>query len=196
MSAPTNLVTIRPGVTFAADAAASFQRVEARAGRRVDVNSSYRDWDAQYKLWRDHVMGVPGAPLALHPDKSMHCKGLAFDTDDQAIMRTMGDYGWRQTALGVNEPWHFDYFRNLDKHFGEPADSGSGNVPTPTDEGIYETMFIANVKGGNFWLCEPGKKAHRLGAGSSARESGIPVINYPDDWALKQLQTSRPEITA
>lgn len=192
MPAPSSLVTLRPGVTFAADAAASFARVEARVGRRIDVNSSYRDWGAQYKLWRNHVMGVPGAPLALHPDKSMHCKGLAVDTDDQAIMRAAGEYGWRQTALGVNEPWHFDYFRNLDKHYGEPADSGA--APLPTDEGIYETMFIANVKNGNFWLCEPGKKAHRLGANSGARDSGIPVINYPDDWALKQLQTSRPEI--
>lgn len=129
MSAPTNLVTIRPGVTFQADAAASFQRVEARAGRRVDVNSTYRDWNTQMRLYLAYKLDPKSNPLALHPDQSMHCRGLALDTDDHALMRSMGDYGWRATV--PSEPWHFDYFRTLDKHYGQPAGETSKPFPPP-----------------------------------------------------------------
>lgn len=79
---------------------------------------------------------------------------------------------------------------------GQPSGGGGAPLPIPpTDEMEYDTMYIANVKGGTFWLCEPGKKAHKLGANSGARASGIPIIDYPDDWAVKQLQGSRPEIS-
>jgi len=152
MSAPANLVTIRPGVTLEASAAASFQRVEARAGRRVDVNSSYRDWDEQMRLYlayQRHLSGGPWAPLALHPDLSMHSRGLAIDSDDHSLMRAADDYGWRATVK--TEPWHFDYFRQLDKHFGAPADVNDKPLPTPPSEPepkdiIMRTIFITDMK--------------------------------------------------
>lgn len=153
MSKPTNLVTVRPGVTLEAAAAASFHRVEKRARRRIDVNSSYRDWDEQMRLYlayQRHLAGGPWAPLALHPDRSMHCKGLAIDSDDHTLMRAAGDYGWRSTV--ETEPWHFDYFRNLDKHFGEPTGDESRPFPTPTPEPdteprdiIMRTIFIMDM---------------------------------------------------
>lgn len=129
MAAPV-IVTIRPGVAFEPSAAASWRRMEAKAGRLIDVNSSYRDYNLQMKLYLDYqryLAGGPWAPYALHPDSSMHCKGLAADTDDQKLLKSMPDHGWRQTALAINEPWHFDYFKKYDKHIGEPA-----NVPSAT----------------------------------------------------------------
>ena len=135
MSAPV-IVTIRPGVAFEPAAAMSWRRMEARLGRRIDVNSSYRDYSAQmiaYNAYRAYVAGIgPWAPYALHPDKSMHCKGLAVDTDDQAVLKGFASHGWRQTALQIGEPWHFDYFRSMDDHQGEPA--GGGSIPLPIPE--------------------------------------------------------------
>lgn len=133
MTAPT-IVTIRPGVAFEPAAAASWRRMEKAAGRLIDVNSSYRNYDQQlraYNAYRAYLNGTgPWAPFALHPDKSMHCKGLAVDTDDQSLLKAMPSHGWRQTALAIGEPWHFDYFSSNDQHKGEGA--GGGAVPLPT----------------------------------------------------------------
>lgn len=136
------IVTIRPGVAFAPAAAASWRRMEKAVGRLIDVNSSYRNYAQQlaaYNAYQAYVNGTgPWAPYALHPDRSMHCKGLAVDTDDQSIVKAMPSHGWRQTALGIGEPWHFDYFATLDKHQGEPADGGSVPLPTPEPEPVPE----------------------------------------------------------
>lgn len=127
MPAPT-LVTIRPGVSFTPEAAASWLRMEKKVGRRISTNSTYRDWDAQYKLWLHWVQtGKP--PRALHPDNSMHCKGLAADTNEVTLLKSLRDYGWRQTA--PDEDWHFEYKRNEDKHYGEPTGGGSKPLPIP-----------------------------------------------------------------
>lgn len=108
--------------------------MEKAAGRQIDVNSSYRDWNVQYKLWQAWVAYESGrgpwAPRALHPDQSMHCRGLAFDTDDSALVRSMSDHGWRFTAS--DEPWHAEYQSWNDKRVGEGA--GGGAVPLPRPE--------------------------------------------------------------
>lgn len=151
MSAPT-IVTIRPGVAFEPGAAASWQRMEAAAGKAIDCNSSYRDYDEQMQAWQayvDYINGVgPWAPYALHPDQSMHCKGLASDSDDQSLILSMPSYGWRQTALAVGEPWHFDYQSWNDKHIGEPA--GGGSVPFPTPDDPEEEEEMRGMKGARF----------------------------------------------
>lgn len=135
MSAPV-IVTIRPGVAFEPGAAASWRRLEAAAGRLIDVNSSYRNYSEQlaaYNAYQAYAAGTgPWAPFALHPDKSMHCRGLAVDTDDQTLMKGLPDHGWRQTALAIGEPWHFDYLATLDQHQGEPAGGGAVPLPLPS----------------------------------------------------------------
>src|SRR3546814_9445527 len=79
---------VRPGVQLAPAAAASFRRLEARLGRPADVNRTYADYNTQmrmYLAWQAYVTGNgphPGHSRALHPDQSMHCRGLAWDTDD------------------------------------------------------------------------------------------------------------------
>ena len=166
MSRPT-LVTVRPGVTLAPDAAASFRRVEARAGRPIDVNDSYRDYDAQmekYRAYQRYLAGGPWAPRALHPDLSMHCKGLAIDSDDHALMRAAREDGWRDTAH--DEPWHFDYFRDLDRHYGEPA--GGGSTPFPPvdkpvekkEETVERYSYKDVIARSNGRTVAPGKSFH------------------------------------
>lgn len=144
MGAPT-LVTIRPGVQLAPDAAAAFQRYEAALGRQADVNSAYRDWDEQYQLWLDYQNGVPGAPYALHPDDSMHCKGLAFDTDDRNTL--MDEHGLIATATNVGEPWHRDYIKDRDRHYGEPAGGDAQPFPQTTTEDIMNYIRIKGKSG-------------------------------------------------
>lgn len=135
MSAPANLVTIRAGLTLQAPAAASWRRVEAKLGR-LDVNSSYRDYNTQlraYQAYHAYQAGRgPWAPYAIHPDLSWHCKGLAVDSDDaQRYRTTLAEYGWTQTATAVGEWWHLDYLASRDKHVGEVAGGGSKPLPIP-----------------------------------------------------------------
>lgn len=70
---------------------------------------------------------------------------------------------------------------------GTPAPASTPQTVPASPEEDEEDMYIANVKNGNFYLVI-GKQAHALGAASGARESGIPIINYVDDWAVKQLK--------
>lgn len=182
---------------LAPDASASIARIDAQIGRPLDINSAWRDpelQDRMYEAWSAYIDGrgpKPNHGRALPSWSSVHCKGFAIDTDDTALARILNDHGWFRTAS--DEPWHYEYFEHRDYHRNEPA--GGDAVPFPDTGSEYEIMFIANVRNGSFWLCEPGKKAHLLGKGSGARESGIPIINYPDDWAVSQLQKSRPEIS-
>lgn len=108
-------------------------------------------------------------------------------------------------ASGYGKDWYYDphvhvtlrarrglpYTNTLDfeKHIGGSAAGGSATPSTPATPESEEDddMYIANVKNGNFYLVI-GKQAHALGANSGARQSGIPIINYPDDWAVKQLK--------
>lgn len=135
MTPPTNLVTLRPGLTLQAPAAASWARMEAERKDRLDVNSSYRDPAEQqkaYDAYRAYLNGGPWAPLALRPELSWHCKGLAVDTDDDQWVRDHPDHGWRFVV--PTEKWHTQYYPELDKHAGEPAGGGAVPLPEPTED--------------------------------------------------------------
>jgi hypothetical protein len=154
MSAPKNLIRIRPGVTLAAPAAHAFRRLEARWGRTIDVNRSLADWDTQYALWR-HWIQTGRPPFALHPDKSMHCKGLAIDSDDHVrvgFVKLAAEYGWKQSALAVGEPWHFDYLSSTDKHKGEPAGGGSQPIPEPEPKKEDDMLRVRSESSGNWYV--------------------------------------------
>jgi hypothetical protein len=180
MSAPF-IVTIRPGVAFEPAAAASWRRMEKAAGRPIDVNSSYRDWNQQYILWWNYTHHIPGSPFALHPDKSMHCKGLAVDSDDQALLRALVRHGWRQTALGIDEPWHFDYFRSLDERAHEPAGGLPKPLPIPTPEpeeeedDIMRIVFGHRKEGSDEWII-----VHPTLDGGDGKQLGYLITTDPE----------------
>lgn len=141
--APT-IVWLRPDVGYAPEAAASMSRLEARLGRPHDCNSSYRDWNVQYSMWRaweDWVSGRGPRPphsRAIHPDASMHCKGLADDSDDwmtPGYIELAAEYGWIRTAASdPTERHHFEYQSWRDQHRNEPAFAGNGAAPKGWDE--------------------------------------------------------------
>jgi hypothetical protein len=138
--------TVRAGVQFTPAAAAAFRRLEARLGRRVDVNSTYRDWDTQmgmYLAWNRYVNSGYKASLkpphsrAIHPSISIHCQGNAIDSDD---WRTPGfnalaaEYGFIRTAAGdPTEQHHFEYQSWNDRHRNEgvPAVVRPATVAVP-----------------------------------------------------------------
>lgn len=135
-----SLVTLRPGLTLAPEAAASWARMEAARGSRLDVNSSFRDPVEQqkardaYLAWIAYQNGgpvAPWAPLALDPSKSWHCLGLAVDTDDDAWLRANPDHGWRFVVS--TEKWHAQYYASLDKYRSQGFPAGSIISPADTD---------------------------------------------------------------
>lgn len=135
----TTLVTLRPGVSFEAEAAASWARMETERGRPLDVNRSTvsrAEQQKKYDDYRAYLAGGPWAPLALPPDKSWHCEPIAraSDTDDDEWIRAHPDHGWRFVVK--DEKWHAQYYPHLDRHRGEgmPAGGGARPIPTPTPE--------------------------------------------------------------
>lgn len=172
MSAPPIIVTIRPGVSFVPGAAASWLRMEEDAGRPIDCNSSYRDWNTQLNMWaawEAYVHGRGPRPphgRAIHPDKSMHCRGIAADTDDWALLLRLSSHGWRRTA--TDEPWHFEYQYWNDEHRNRPAGGGSKPLPIPEPaptprRKLRQTMYMTRntvAEGGAVRLHTDNGSAH------------------------------------
>lgn len=115
-----------------APAAASLRRIDRQLGRLADINEAGRSpekADENYRAWIAYSTGKgPKAAYALPASKSVHCIGLAADSDDwynaeaAAIWR---DNGWVQTALYPNdpkrnEPWHGEYRIARDNHLHDP----------------------------------------------------------------------------
>lgn len=124
-------------------AAASILRIDRQLGRVADINEAGRSpeqADKNYRAWIAYQNGTgPKAPYALPASESVHCQGDAADSDDwytPSAAAVWRDNGWRQTALypnnpKKNEPWHGEYFEDLDNHRNQPA---GGFTTTPTTE--------------------------------------------------------------
>ena len=178
---------IRNGVEFTPDAAAAFRRAEAQVrkefGRGIDVNSTYRSWDTQLKMYNDWNRYVrsgynsayyPGHSKALHPSDPLafHVKGTALDSDDWTnarIREILAQNGFIRNRLYVpNENHHFEYIRSSDRNYGKPTSGGTVKPkPTPKpntseEEDNMEPQFIAGAKLGTsgpiYQLRTDGKK--------------------------------------
>lgn len=127
--------TVRPGVQFIPAAASAFRRAEAQVlgefGRPIDVNSTFRSWDDQMKMFEDWGRWVngtgprPAHSKAIHPSKSRHTNGTALDSDDwtsSRIVAILADNGFIRNQLHVpGERHHFEYIESRDNHRGDPA---------------------------------------------------------------------------
>src|SRR5690606_34176559 len=65
---------------------------------------------------------------------------------------------------------------------------GEPRPASTTSSKEYPDMFIAIVRKKD-WYLVVGGKACLLGAASGARQSGAPILEFVDDWAVKQLQS-------
>lgn len=136
MAAPA-VQTIRVGVAFTSEAAASFRRCESDLGRRISTNSTYRDWDTQlrmFRAWEAWVAGTGPRPphsKALHPSTSKHCLGLALDSDEwvnASFNVFMAERGWIRTAANdPSERHHFEYQATRDQHRNRLAGAGGSS---------------------------------------------------------------------
>lgn len=147
MGGAPSIVWLRDGVGYTPAAAASMWRLERALGRPHDCNSSYRDYNEQLSMWRAWQWYLAGGPYpghsrALHPDASMHCQGLADDSDDwrtPGYIELAAEFGWVRTAAGdPTEQHHFEYQSWRDNHLYEPANVGAspfeGAKPAPVIE--------------------------------------------------------------
>lgn len=152
------LVTVRPGVVFAPDPAAAFQRanaeVRAELGRDIDVNRTTTAWDVQlamYNAWNKYVASgykpslYPGHSKAVHPSESFHVYdpktgkgGNALDSDDWTnarVVEILADNGFIRNRLYVKgEDHHFEWIRSSDKHYGSPALAATDGKPFEEDD--------------------------------------------------------------
>lgn len=107
-------------------AAASQFRIDAELGHPQQITEAGRTWDEQ----NDHYQHYQryGSPIALSPDTpSLHQRGRAKDTDER-LADVRHRHGWRLTVYRwVNgiwtlvEPWHEEYFQELDLYFSQTA---------------------------------------------------------------------------
>jgi hypothetical protein len=200
MAIPT-IVSLRPGASFTPAAADSFARAEDDAGRRIDVNSSYRDYNTQlgmYNAWRRYVLSGYKASLkpphsqAIHPDVSKHCQGLALDSDDwtrPGFNAFMAEHGWIRTAASdPTERHHFEYQAARDKHRGRTAPAGGKGTllaadATPAAEKDYDmTLYYRPTENS-----APINGNSRIWAG----ERGLNGLGYSDVWAVNDIGEGR-----
>lgn len=136
-----------------------------------------------YDGWR---AGKPGFNPADNPDdetqRLAHVRFVALDIDPTPTRVK------RLRAAGLirpysYEPWHWE-LPNVRSYAIVRSLPAVGGVTIPGKE---DSMFIAIVKKKD-WYLVTGGKACLLGSGSGARESGAPILNFVDDWAVKQLK--------
>jgi hypothetical protein len=136
------------------EAAASLARTDAAlraAGLApyVDVNSAWRSPVLQQQLrdaYEAYLRGGPWAPIALKPEDSVHCDGNAIDSDHGHTVgstadRILVEHGWILTVwrwvggkLTLVEPWHREYQKSKDKHYGEPVPAASDSETLDIEE--------------------------------------------------------------
>lgn len=147
--------TIRPGVQFTPEAAASFRRAEADLGRSIDVNSTYRSWATQLRMWNAwtaYIQGRgphPGHSRAIHPSLSRHVDGLGLDSDDwtrPGFNEFMAERGWiRVAANDPTERHHYEYQAHRDRHRNRPATvtrPPATPIPTRPEDDMTEPKII------------------------------------------------------
>ncbi|MFJ2532794.1 M15 family metallopeptidase domain-containing protein [Microbacterium maritypicum] len=146
-----------------APAAASVHRIDQQLGRLADINDAGRSpeqADKNYAAWIAYLAGGPKAPYALPASKSVHCQGLAVDSDDWYNARAAAiwrENGWKQTARYPNnpkkdEPWHGEYFPALDQHRNNPASSGANITPDPEEDITMKRLFQVDEKVDGRWF--------------------------------------------
>lgn len=144
-----------------ARAAASISRIDAELGHRLQITEAGRTWAQQNTKWLRYQR--QGHPIALHPDTpSVHQKGEAIDSDEaQRHLALMTRHGWRRTVYRngkLVEPWHFEYFINLDTRRHAPAGTETPTKtpdPLPEEDDMKPKLIHRNTGGDEWMLVHP-----------------------------------------
>lgn len=190
MGAPV-IETVRAGVQFTPPATASFRRAEADLGRRIDVNSTYRDWNLQlsmYNAWERYVQSgynpryKPNHSRAVHPKYSRHTSGEALDSDDwvsDAFNEFMADHGFIRTAANdPTERHHYEYQWWRDNHRNRPS---GAVVAKPKPRRKASTMIVF------YSVDDDGKTIFAL-AGTSPGTPANFITSYNQDEANQWMR--------
>lgn len=180
-----------------ADAAASVLRIDQQLGRLADVNDAGRSpeqADKNHAAWVAYQNGGPKAPYALPASRSVHCLGLAVDSDDWYNARAAAvwrENGWRQTARypdnpAKDEPWHGEYSTVRDKHLTDPTPTSTTparpaqpeeeDMPTPPpllmqiDPRVDGRWLVVDVEHGTYWQARNGQQLDFLRATGRVEE--------------------------
>ena len=170
------LISIGDGHSLIENAGQSILRAFRDGAPRQTINSSTRSYSQQYDWYVNR--GKTGYPVYVeHPNTSKHVYrpgqidegARALDVNDPLrnwLVTRGSEYGWRRTIS--HEPWHFEYFVNLDtKRFLPPPPP-----ITPIDEeDIMATLaeLEAVVGKQNKVMRIPGTSAEWLDLGNMRR---------------------------
>lgn len=178
------IVAIGDGKSLDQGAAESFARILGeRPNMLARVNSAYRSLAEQARLRK--AWEVSHLVFALRPGVSKHNFGTALDidsnpaNDDHQWMVDNGrEYGWIRTNPA--EPWHFEYFPELDQHVSDTTTPEEIDMPTPAEVWGYKNTAVKNGTEDTYlilrkalWAAEDALKAvQALGTAAA------PVIDY------------------
>lgn len=200
MSAPTDLVNLGHGRGQLRSAPAqSVFRIDAALGRPLDINRAYANWAQQMSYytawtafranptaWRRANPGKPDPPLALHPDQSWHCKGMALDTDDR--LRTFTDHGW--LFVVQSEPWHAQYYPDRDKYYGQPA-GGTSKPITEEEDDMALAVFTKPKDAATVYEIKNGRKRGITGAEWEVTKAAYKAAGEPLPYANGTLTAAQ-----
>lgn len=202
------------------EAALSVRRVDAAlktAGLAefLDVNSGWRSPVTQQEMRDDYLhylrYGSPWAPIALEPKDSVHCDGNAVDTDHghqigSKADRILVEHGWILTVwryvngkLTLIEPWHREYQKDKDKHYGEPIPAATDATPLDTEEHDMRLIRIGarTASDRRFFLIGP-ETADEVSRTEAAAYlyAGVPVKQISFQRARAIILATRDRVTA
>ena len=105
--------------------------------------------------------------------------------DEGDVIAYSGNTGASTTGPHVHAVYFINGVRiNPERALAAAAQPAGIQLPDTPEE----SMFIAIVRNTD-WYLVTGGKACLLGAAAGARQSGAPILSFPDDWAVKQLKT-------
>jgi GH25 family lysozyme M1 (1,4-beta-N-acetylmuramidase) len=110
------MVQAEPGMYLQADAAATWQRMDAACPYALSINEAYRDLATQQYYWNRYINHLPGWTVAAVPGTSNHGRGMAVDINEYNgsafdwLRSNAGNFGWSwATGQASGERWHWEY---------------------------------------------------------------------------------------
>lgn len=152
----------RPRGWLAAAAAASLARVDREIGHPLQITEAGRtraQQQAHYDRYIAYLNGGQWAPLAARPGSSPHEFGNAIDTNER-LVGILARHGWSRPL--ADEPWHFVYNPNSDRHRFDPTPAGEEDMALSEEEKAWMRLMVRQEVAAVLGLTEDDKAWQRL----------------------------------